>query len=147
MFPEYPIDASIQLKVPLNIIANDLHLRDTTDIDIQQNEDVEIEKFFLKIENGFPIDCNINMILLDKKKDVLDTLFKNQSISSSFMQNNLVVEKSINILESTIHNSDEIKNVVFDIRFNTYDVNNHVSIYNDYTIDFLLSVKLKNRVN
>ena len=31
--------------------------------------------------------------------------------------------------------------------FNTDDINNHVSIYNDYTIDFSLSVKLKTRVN
>ena len=147
LFPEYPIDASIELKVPLNIIANDLHLRDTSDIDIQQNEDVEIDKVFLKIENGFPIDCDFNMILLDMNKNVIDTLFNNQFVSSGLMQNNTVVEKSISILDATVPNFDQIKNVVFDIKFNTDDVNNHVSIYNDYTIDFLLSVKLKTRVN
>lgn len=147
LFPEYPIDASIELKVPLNIIANDLHLRDTSDIDIQQNEDLEIDKVFLKIENGFPIDCDFNMILLDMNKNVIDTLFNNQFVSSGLMQNNVVVEKSISILDATVPNFDQIKNVVFDIKFNTDDVNNHVSIYNDYTIDFLLSVKLKTRVN
>lgn len=147
LFPEYPIDASIELKVPLNIIANDLHLRDTSDIDIQQNEDLEIDKVFLKIENGFPIDCDFNMILLDMNKNVIDTLFNNQFVSSGLMQNNVVVEKSISILDATTPNFDQIKNVVFDIKFNTDDVNNHVSIYNDYTIDFLLSVKLKTRVN
>ena len=147
LFPEYPIDASIELKVPLNIIANDLHLRDTSDFDIQQNEDLEIDKVFLKIENGFPIDCDFNMILLDKNKNVIDTLFNNQFVSSGLMQNNVVVEKSISILDATATNFDQIKNVVFDIKFNTDDVNKHVSIYNDYTIDFLLSVKLKTRVN
>ena len=147
LFPEYPIDASIELKVPLNIIANDLHLRDTSDIDIQQNEDLEINKVYLKVENGFPIDCDLNMILLDMNKNVIDTLFNNQFVSSGLMQNNVVVEKSISILDATVPNFDQIKNVVFDIKFNTDDVNNHVSIYNDYTIDFLLSVKLKTRVN
>ena len=147
LFPEYPIDASIELKVPLNIIANDLHLRDTSDIDIQQNEDLEIDKVYLKVENGFPIDCDFNMILLDMNKNVIDTLFNNQFVSSGLMQNNIVVEKSISILDATVPNFDQIKNVVFDIKFNTDDVNNHVSIYNDYTIDFLLSVKLKTRVN
>ena len=147
LFPEYPIDASIELKVPLNIIANDLHLRDTSDIDIQQNEDLEIDKVFLKVENGFPIDCDFNMILLDMNKNVIDTLFNNQFVSSGLIQNNVVVEKSISILDATVPNFDQIKNVVFDIKFNTDDVNNHVSIYNDYTIDFLLSVKLKTRVN
>ena len=62
------------------------------------------------------------------------------------LQNNLVVEKSINILETSL-NFEEINNIIFDVKFNTDDVNNHVSIYNDYTIDFLLSVKLKTRVN
>ncbi|MFL2573456.1 MAG: hypothetical protein ACJ0P8_03340 [Flavobacteriales bacterium] len=147
LFPEYPIDASIELKVPLNIIANDLHLKDTSDIDIQQNEDLEIDKVYLKVENGFPIDCDFNMILLDMNKNVIDTLFNNQFVSSGLMQNNVVVEKSISILDATVPNFDQIKNVVFDIKFNTDDVNNHVSIYNDYTIDFLLSVKLKTRVN
>ena len=147
LFPEYPIDASIELKVPLNIIANDLHLRDTSDIDIQQNEDLEINKVYLKVENGFPIDCDLNMILLDMNKNVIDTLFNNQFVSSGLMQNNVIVEKSISILDATVPNFDQIKNVVFDIKFNTDDVNNHVSIYNDYTIDFLLSVKLKTRVN
>ncbi len=147
IFPDYPLDASIELEVPLNIIANNLHLRDTTDVDIEQNEDVEMEKVFLKVENGFPIDCNIQMILLDKNQNILDTLFKNQSISSGLLQNNLVVEKSINILETSALNFEEINNIIFDVKFNTDDVNNHVSIYNDYTIDFLLSVKLKTRVN
>ena len=147
IFPDYPLDASIELEVPLNIIANNLHLRDTTDVDIEQNEDVEVEKVFLKVENGFPIDCNIKMILLDKNQNILDTLFKNQSITSGLLQNNLVVEKSINILETSALNFEEINNIIFDVKFNTDDVNNHISIYNDYTIDFLLSVKLKTRVN
>ncbi len=147
IFPDYPLDASIELEVPLNIIANNLHLRDTTDVDIEQNEDVEVEKVFLKVENGFPIDCNIKMIILDKNQNILDTLFKNQSITSGLLQNNLVVEKSINILETSALNFEEINNIIFDVKFNTDDVNNHVSIYNDYTIDFLLSIKLKTRVN
>ena len=45
-------------------------MRDT-DADIEQNEDVEVEKFS-KVENGFPIDCNIKMILLDKNQNILD---------------------------------------------------------------------------
>ena len=62
IFPDYPLDASIELEVPLNIIANNLHLRDTTDVDIEQNEDVEVDKVFLKVENGFPIDLSLTHI-------------------------------------------------------------------------------------
>ena len=147
LFTDFPLKASIQLEVPLNIIASDLQLRDTTNIDLAQDENIEIEKIFLKIENGFPINCNINMILLNNNQNIIDTLFNDQLISSALIQNDLVVEKSISMLESSLLDFDYVRKVVFDVKFNTEDINDYVSIYNDYTIDFLLSAKLKTRVN
>ena len=64
LFTDYALDASIQLKVPLNLIANNLQLLDTAEINIDENENIEIEKIFLKVENGFPVNCNVNIIFL-----------------------------------------------------------------------------------
>ena len=147
LFTDYPIDASIQLKVPLNIIANNLQLLDTAKIDIDENENIEIEKIFLKIENGFPINCNVNIIFLDNNQNVIDTLFKNQQIISGVSEGNIVIEKSISLLESENVNLDNVSRIVFDATFLTEDINNHVSIYNDYSIDFILSTKFSTRVN
>ena len=147
LFADYPLDASIQLKIPLNLIANDLHLRDTTNFDFEQNNDYEIDKIFVQVENGFPIDCRINMILLDQNQTIIDTIFKNQEISSGFTSNNLVTESSISLLESDLMVQNNTKKIIFDVIFNTEDINDYVSIYNDYTIDFSLSAKLKARIN
>ena len=147
LFTDYPLDASIQLKVPLNIIANNLQLLDTAKIDIDENENIEIEKIFLKIENGFPINCNVNIIFLDNNQNVIDTLFKNQQIISGVSEDNLVIEKSISLLESENVNLNNVSRIVFDATFLTEDINNHVSIYNDYSIDFILSAKFSTRVN
>ena len=147
LFTDYPLDASIQLKVPLNIIANNLQLLDTAKIDIDDNENIEIEKIFLKIENGFPINCNVNIIFLDNNQNVIDTLFKNQQIISGLSEDNLVIEKSISLLESENVNLNNVSRIVFDATFLTEDINNHVSIYNDYSIDFILSTKFSTRVN
>jgi hypothetical protein len=147
LFTDYPLEASIQLKVPLNIIANNLQLLDTAKIDIDDNENIEIEKIFLKIENGFPINCNVNIISLDNNQNVIDTLFKNQQISSGVSEDNLVIEKSISLLESENVNLNNVSRIVFDATFLTEDINNHVSIYNDYSIDFILSTKFSTRVN
>jgi hypothetical protein len=147
LFTDYPLDASIQLKVPLNIIANNLQLLDTSKIDINENEDIEIEKIFLKIENGFPINCNVNIIFLDNNQNVIDTLFKNQQIISGVSEDNLVIEKSISLLESENVNLNNVSSIIFDATFLTQDINNHVSIYNDYSIDFILSAKFSTRVN
>ena len=147
LFADYPLNASIQLKIPLNLIANDLHLRDTTNFDFEQNNDYEIDKIFVQVENGFPIDCRINMILLDQNQTIIDTIFKNQEISSGFTSNNLVTESSISLLESDLMNQNNTKKIIFDVIFNTENLNDYVSIYNDYTIDFSLSAKLKARIN
>ena len=147
LFTDYPLDASIQLKVPLNIIANNLQLLDTAKIDIDENENIEIEKIFLKIENGFPINCNVNIIFLDNNQNVIDTLFKNQQIISGVSEDNLVIEKSISLLESENVNLNNVSSIIFDATFLTEDINNHVSIYNDYSIDFILSAKFSTRVN
>ena len=147
LFTDYPLDASIQLKVPLNIIANNLQLLDTAKIDIDENENIEIEKIFLKIENGFPINCNVNIIFLDNNQNVIDTLFKNQQIISGVFEDNLVIEKSISLLESANVNLNNVSRIVFDATFLTENINNHVSIYNDYSIDFILSTKFSTRVN
>jgi hypothetical protein len=60
---------------------------------------------------------------------------------------NLVIEKSISLLESENVNLDNVSKIVFDATFLTEDINNHVSIYNDYSIDFILSTKFSTRVN
>ena len=147
IYTDFPIDASIQLKIPLNLIANNLHLRDTSELDFDLNEDITIEKMYLKVENGFPVNCEIKMILLDNNQNIIDTIFNNQTITSGFVQNNIVTEKSVNILETNTIISDDISKIIFDAKFNTDDINSYVSIYNNYTIDFLLSAKLKTRVN
>ena len=147
LFTDYPLDASIQLKIPLNLIANNLQLLDTAEIDIDENENIEIEKIFLKIENGFPINCNVNIVFLDNNQNIIDTLFKNQQIISGVSEDNLVIEKSISLLESENVNLDNVSRIVFDATFLTEDINNHVSIYNDYSINFILSAKFSTRVN
>ena len=73
------------------------------------NENIEIEKVFLKIENGFPINCNVNIIFLDNNQNVIDTLFKNQQIISGVSEDNLVIEKSISLLESENVNLEKIE--------------------------------------
>ena len=147
IYTDYPIDAAIQLKIPLNLIANNLHLRDTTELDINQNEEINIEKIYLKVENGFPINCDIQMILLDENQNIIDTVFNNQTITSGFIQNNIVIEKSINTLETDGVIFDNVRHIIFDAKFNTDDINTFISIYNDYTIDFLLSVKISTSIN
>ncbi|MDG2139171.1 MAG: hypothetical protein P8J77_03095 [Flavobacteriales bacterium] len=147
LFTDFPLEASIQLKIPLNLIANNLQLIDTADLDISINDEIEIEKLYLKVENGFPINCDIKLILLDNNQNIIDTLFNNNQINSGILQNNIVIEKSINLLETDNVNLKDVKQIIFDATFLTNDLNEYVSIYNDYSIDFLLSAKFSTQIN
>ena len=47
LYPAYTLDASLKLEVPLSIIANQLTLADTNVVEVNQNNEVEIDKIFL----------------------------------------------------------------------------------------------------
>ena len=87
------------------------------------------------------------MILLDENQNIIDTVFNNQTITSGFIQNNIVIEKSTNTLETDGVIFDDVRHIIFDTKFNTDDINTFISIYNDYTIDFLLSAKISTSIN
>ena len=132
------------MKIPLTFIANKIILRDTTDFNYNEDSSYEIEKLYLNIKNGFPLDANIKLILLDYNNNILDTLFKNSNISSGLINDHYIVyEPSITILESDKIDFNNINKIIFYTELSSTDINDFVSIYSSYNIEFILSAKLK----
>ena len=57
------------MKVPLTLIANDITLVDTVDFNYNENNSYINEKLYLNVENGYPLDANVKLILLDSNDD------------------------------------------------------------------------------
>lgn len=143
LYPDYPIKGLLSAKIPLTFIAKDLILIDTVDINLT-NQEEGLEKCFLNIENGFPLDAELRLILLGNNNNILDTLFDNSTIASAKVDNDLIVtEPTTTILESNFNQFEEIKKIIIISNFSTASLDQHVDIYNNYKLHTVLSVKLK----
>lgn len=147
LYPTYPIEASLEIEVPLILTTENLILIDTNDVNFQR-DNIEIEKLFLHIQNGFPIDCKIKLILLDNNNNILDTLFKNsQPIRSASVNEDLIVTKpTTSILEEEFNYPEEKYKIITLASFSTSIINNYTTIYDKYSIEITLSAKWKKNI-
>ena len=91
-------------------MANNLTFIDTNIVAINQNNELEIEKLFLTINNGIPFDANINVMLYDEMDNLIDTLFNNQLLLSAKVDDNdLVSESTTSTLTANYNNSGKIR--------------------------------------
>jgi len=147
LYPAYTINASLNLEIPLSIIANNLTLVDTNEVEITQNEEVEIEKLYLSIKNGIPLKATINVMLYDEFDNLIDTLFNNANILSAKVdENNLVTQSTTSTLSASYNNNGKIRKVITVAKFNTVSGGSFVKIYSDYKMDITLSAKLRKTI-
>ena len=147
LYPAYNIDATLNLEIPLSIIANNLTLVDTNEVEVSQNDEVEIDKLFLTIKNGIPFDATINVMLYDEMDNLIDTLFNNAILlSAKIDENNLVTQSTTSTLTANYNNSEKIRKVITVASFNTQPNNSFVKIYSDYKMDITMSAKLRKTI-
>ena len=147
LYPAHTIDASLKLEIPLSIIANNLTLVDTNEVEMSQNNEVKIEKLFLTIKNGIPFDATISVMLYDEMNNLIDTLFNNAILLSAKVdENNLVTQSTGSTLTANYNNSQKIRKVITVASFNTQPNNSFVKIYSDYKMDITMSAKLRKTI-
>ena len=142
LFPATPIEANIEVEIPLKFIANELTLSNTSDVAMENIEEIEI--LYISIENGLPLGASLSLITLDEANQVIDTLLVNKNILSALTNaEGKVTESSLSTLE--IKNSDftNIKNINAIASFTTEPQNKHINIYSTYEMDITLSAKFK----
>ncbi len=147
IYPEQTLNAGLHLEIPLSLMANNLTFIDTNIVEISQNNEVEIEKIFLTINNGIPFDANINVMLYDELDNLIDTLFNNQLLLSAKVDDNyLVTESTTSTLSANYNNSGKIRKIITVASFNTQPNNRFIKIYSDYKMDINMSAKLRKTI-
>ena len=142
LFPAFPIEANIEVEIPLKFIANELTLSNTADVSMENIEEIEI--LYISIENGLPLEATLSLITLDDANQIIDTLLFNKNILSALTDaEGKVTESSLSTLE--IRNSDftNIKNINAIASFTTEPQNEYISIYSSYKMDITLSARFK----
>tara|TARA_B110000879_G_scaffold46058_1_gene64968 strand:+ start:311 stop:2350 length:2040 start_codon:yes stop_codon:yes gene_type:complete len=147
LYPDYPIKASMNMEIPLSFIASNITLIDTTEVSISNQENLEIDQLFITIKNGLPLDANLKLVLLDSQNLVIDTLLASTIIlAASTDANNLVNQINTTSIQMDYTNFNNVKKVISIASFNSTPINEFISIYNNYTIDFTLSAKFKKTI-
>lgn len=145
LFPAYPMEANLEVEIPLSFIANELTLSNSSEVEIENIEEIEI--LYISIENGLPLEATLTLIAMDEYDQVSDTLMNKQQVIAGISNaNGRVIENSTSTLE--IKNTDftHIKSIKAVASFNTQPQQEYISIYSNYTMDITLSAKLSKTI-
>ena len=148
IYPDYTIKASMHMEIPLSFIAENLTLIDTNEITITNQENLEIDQIFINIKNGFPLNANLKLILLDNQDLVIDTLLAKTTVISALTdQNNLVSQINNTNIQIDYTNFNNVKKLISQVSFDSTPIDEFISIYNNYNIDITLSAKFSKNIN
>ena len=140
LYIEQPMKANLGVKIPLSFIANNLVLSKISDLEIDNIEEIEV--LYINIENGLPLEAKLILVALNDENQIIDTLISNNTILAAITntQGN-VTENRTSVIE--IKNTDflEISKIQSLAVFNTESQTDFVRIYDNYTIDIILSAK------
>jgi hypothetical protein len=147
LYPEYPLEASLSIEIPLSFIATNLTFIDTNEVNIIDESEYDIEKIYITMENGLPFTASIELILLDENNIVIDTLLQNSTIISAQIDaNNIVTKNTISTLEMDYPDFESVKKIVSVSSFSTEPNNEFIDIYSNYKLGITISANLNKKI-
>ena len=142
-YPEYSIEASMSIDIPLSLIAENLTFTDTTEVNLPNSEEYIIENIYLHIDNGLPLEANLKLILLDENNVVLDTLLNDEKINAGQVNaENIVTHSASTTVSMNYTDFQDVKKMISVSNFTTQPSNEFVNIYSHYTLGITLSAKI-----
>lgn len=140
------LDASIDIKLPLSLIAEGVVLTDTIEFEDGSTKNNSINKGFLHVlaENGFPLQATLEMRFLDAGNAVIDSLISLEAIAPAEVNNEYrVTEKKFSkiafpVTDQRMANILRARKVITKVKLTTFPGSKHVNIYSDYSIDLKL---------
>jgi hypothetical protein len=142
------LQASMDVEIPLSLIANDLRLTKTVDFTLNETDQTQRIKdgeLYLMIENGFPFEGEIQLYMLDENEQVIDSLVSSNTIEAASLGSDLKVSSakksklSIPIGQEKIDKLYQTKYMNVFISFTTVSSTQHLKIYSDYSFDIQLT--------
>lgn len=141
------LNASLDIEIPLSLVASDLTLVDTLDLNISGDgaENVKSATFTLFADNGFPFDAAIQMYLLNDMNVVTDSIFSTVNIIDEAPVNSSLrattkkrTQIAVAIGENKMSLLMNTKRMIMKVKFNTAAQPQYIKIYSDYGIDVKL---------
>jgi hypothetical protein len=141
MYFDKSIIATFGLEIPMNLSVNNLLIEDTTEMDLQDTEELKSGAFYVYVDNMFPFDFNLQLYLTDQNGQIMDSLLAGQTEVSSAQidQNGFAIAPSKNMLKIPLSEDmlvllRKYKDVLIRARIGSYQ-NKQYQIYQNYYMD------------
>lgn len=156
LFPNSRLTIKMRAQLPLMIGLDDLVLRDTFDITLNQDPEkthVKSGELILKASNGFPINGSVKILLVNQNNNVISTIIGSQDLQSS-LYGTFDTAKNIYICDSEIHfvltedavgQINDVKKIILETAFNTVNPANNQNEQMNIPAGAFLGVKLKSK--
>ncbi len=146
------VDVSMNIEIPLSMIAQDLVLADTIDFSITKSDATQGYQngtFTLLTNNGFPFSTEVSIYMLDANNNVVDSIFSHGNIPaaniyldgaewkvSSKKSSEITFPVDVTKMEK-LFNASKLLVIA---KFNTAQPgSDYIKVYTDYSIDFKLA--------
>ncbi|MCU0429042.1 MAG: hypothetical protein MUF42_03645 [Cytophagaceae bacterium] len=152
-FTDKAFKASLDVSIPLSILANQLTLMDTVALSASgfKNRNASSGSIKVATYNGFPLDASVEMYLMDANQFITDTLSANSSASAASLDAAMKVkERAHSVLEfptdeAAMQHLYNAAYVAFKVSFTTKPQAQFLKIYSTYSIDFQIIGDLQYR--
>jgi hypothetical protein len=150
LYDDKTFDVRVKAEIPLNIIANNLTLCDTLELNINNENTDNVNKGVLHVfaDNGFPLSTELQLYLLDNSGNIIDSIVNPNVIFSAYTNSSHIVTASretrldINLNQSQIEHLLNTNRILIKTTFNTSSLTQHVQIYNHYRIGIRITTEL-----
>jgi|TARA_B110000977_G_scaffold67918_2_gene92205 hypothetical protein len=136
------VKSELQMKIPVFISLDNIAFSDTVDVDFTIPSDIDQGSFTVLAENGYPLNAQIELLMLDDANNLIETLISGQEILAGEIDQNGIVSavklSQLNVPFSNASNLNNTKKVGFRVSFSTSPQNQTVKFYSDYAIKLKL---------
>lgn len=156
MYYDHPLQAFLNLEVPLNLVASDLTLIDTTEFSLGNSpewDQVLGGELRLIADNGMPFSAQVELQLLAEDGSILETIIMDELVDAPALNAQGKVDApkrttlTIPLSTDRIERFQEASSARFRAVFNTAGQPHSVKIYAQYKIDLKLVGDLTYRLN
>lgn len=142
LYSEQPMNATLGIEIPLSFIANNLALSKTSDLETDNIDEIEV--LYISIENGLPLEANLILVALDDANQIIDTLISNNTILAAITNaQGIVTQNRTSVIEVKNTDLQGMSKIQSTAIFNTESQTDFVRIYDNYTMDIILSAKFR----
>lgn len=150
LYDNQTFDVRVNATIPLNLIATDLILTDTLDLNIDTETADQVNEGVLHLfaDNGFPFSAEIQMYLLDASGNITDSIIQPNLIYPAYTNPSFIVTSSretrldIRLNELQTDHLLNSQRILIRANFNTVSTTQHIQLYNSYRIGIRISTEL-----